>query len=49
MDLSSAFSGLKGGSPQERKEAIKQQVASELAMSNVSGLAGRGMVESSNC
>lgn len=37
MDLSSAFSGLKGGSPQERKEALKQQIQSELAMANVSG------------
>lgn len=37
MDLSSAFSGLKGGSPQEKKEAIKQQVSSEIAMANVRG------------
>lgn len=34
MDLSS-LSSLKSGSPQERKEAIKQQVSSEIAMANV--------------
>jgi hypothetical protein len=35
MDLSQGFAGLKG-SPQEKKEAIKQQVSSEIAMANVS-------------
>lgn len=38
MDLSSALSGIKGGSAQEKKEAIKAQVSSEIAMANVSVL-----------
>jgi hypothetical protein len=34
--LSSAFSSSKGGSPAERKAALKNQVTSEMAMQNVS-------------
>lgn len=34
--ISSAFSNMKGASPQEKKEAIKRQVSSEIAMANVS-------------
>jgi mitochondrial import inner membrane translocase subunit TIM13 len=37
MDLSS-FSNLKSGSPQERKEALKQQITSEIAMANAQQL-----------
>ncbi|UZJ53211.1 hypothetical protein CBS101457_002531 [Exobasidium rhododendri] len=37
MDLSQGFAGLKG-SPQEKKEAIKQQVSSEIAMANAQQL-----------
>ncbi|PWN35089.1 uncharacterized protein FA14DRAFT_133066 [Meira miltonrushii] len=37
MDLSS-FSNLKSGSPQERKEALKQQITSEIAMQNAQQL-----------
>ncbi|PWN87888.1 hypothetical protein FA10DRAFT_255554 [Acaromyces ingoldii] len=38
MDLSSALSGIKGGSAQEKKEAIKAQVSSEIAMANAQQL-----------
>lgn len=38
--ISSAFSSLKGGSPQEKKETIKAQVSQEIAMANVSRTAG---------
>lgn len=43
MDLSQGFAGLKG-SPQEKKEAIKQQVSSEIAMANVSVSADESML-----
>lgn len=33
--ISSAFSSIKGGSPQEKKENIKRQVSQEIAMANV--------------
>ncbi|CAO1635998.1 unnamed protein product [Sympodiomycopsis kandeliae] len=36
--LSSAFANVKGGSPQEKKEAIKRQVSSEIAMANAQEL-----------
>ncbi|CAO1621318.1 unnamed protein product [Parajaminaea phylloscopi] len=36
--LSSAFSSIKGGSPQEKKEMIKRQVSSEIAMANAQEL-----------
>lgn len=38
MDFSSAFSGFKGGSIQEKKETLKNQISANIARENVSGL-----------